>query len=53
MASLVYFALSKFFPAHETILEHAIIELETPLGNKSPAGSSAGMVGEVGMVKDA
>jgi len=33
LASTVYFALSKLFPAHETVLEHAIIELETLPGD--------------------
>jgi len=31
---------SKLFPSHETVLEHAIIELELPIENKSLAGSS-------------
>jgi hypothetical protein len=43
LASLVYFALSKLFPPHETVLEHAIIELEPPLGDKSPGGGSDGV----------
>jgi len=43
LASLVYFTLSKLFPPHETVLEHAIIELEPPLGDKSPAGFSDGV----------
>ena len=43
LASLVYFTLSKLFPPHETVLEHAIIELEPPVGDKGPAGSSEGV----------
>jgi hypothetical protein len=43
LASLVYFTLSKLFPPHETVLEHAIVELEPLLGDKSPAGSSDGV----------
>jgi hypothetical protein len=38
LASLVYFTLSKFFPPHETILEHDIIELEMTHGEKGPDG---------------
>jgi hypothetical protein len=53
LASLVYFTLSKFLPSHETTLEHAIIELEMPLGEKSPAGSSDEMAGQAEIVKDA
>ncbi|KAI9435811.1 cytosine-purine permease [Lactarius indigo] len=30
LASTVYFALSKMFPANETILDRAIVDLETP-----------------------
>ena len=29
LASTVYFLLSKLFPAHETMLDHAILEQET------------------------
>ena len=47
MASLVYFILSKLFPPHETVLEHAIIELETRHGEKGPAGGFDGAVGQV------
>ena len=43
LASLVYFTLSKLFPPHETVLEHAIIELEPPVGDKGLAGSSEGV----------
>jgi hypothetical protein len=35
LASTVYFALSKLFPARETILDRAIIESETPPGDGS------------------
>jgi hypothetical protein len=28
LASTTYFTLSRLFPAHETMLDHAIIELE-------------------------
>lgn len=42
LASLVYFILSKLFPSLETVFEHAIIDLETPIGDKTrgSAGSS-------------
>jgi hypothetical protein len=30
VASTVYFTLSRLFPAHETMLDHAILEQETP-----------------------
>jgi hypothetical protein len=53
LASLVYFTLSKFFPSHETALEHAIVELETQLGKKSLAGGPDGMAGQAEIVKDA
>ena len=46
LASLVYFTLSKFFPFHETVLEHAIIELEPSLGDKSLADISDGVGGQ-------
>ena len=29
LASTVYFILSRIFPAHETMLDHAILEQET------------------------
>ena len=48
LASLVYFTVSKLFPPHETVLEHAIIdiELEPPIGDKGSAGSSEGVGGQ-------
>jgi hypothetical protein len=46
LASLVYFTLSKLFPSHETVLEHAIIELESSLGDKSLADISDGVGGQ-------
>lgn len=49
LASLVYFTLSKLFPSRETLLEHAIIESETPL---ETAGGSDRMAGQVEMGKD-
>jgi len=33
LASTVYFALSKIFPARETVLDRAIIESEMPPGD--------------------
>jgi len=47
LASLVYFTFSKLFPSHETVLEHAIIELETTHGEKGPAGGFDGAGGRV------
>jgi hypothetical protein len=47
LASLVYFTLSKLFPPHETVLKHAIIELEPPLGDKNSTGGSDGVGGQV------
>jgi len=44
LASLVYFTLSKRFPSHETVLEHAIIELETTHGEKGGSGGAGGQV---------
>jgi hypothetical protein len=35
LASIVYFALSKLFPARETVLDRAIIESEMPPGDGS------------------
>ncbi len=51
LASLVYFTLSKLFPSQETILENVIVELEPPLGDKSPAGGSDGMGGQDEVMK--
>ncbi|KAI0288327.1 NCS1 nucleoside transporter family [Russula brevipes] len=36
LASTSYFALSKLFPAHETVLDHAIVELDTTSGERTP-----------------
>jgi nucleobase:cation symporter-1, NCS1 family len=52
LASLVYFTLSKLFPSHETVLEHAIIELETTHGEKVPAGGFDGAGGQVEVAND-
>ena len=39
LASTVYFTLSKLFPAHETMLEHAILdEEETPSEHTNNSG---------------
>jgi hypothetical protein len=39
LASVVYFTLSKLFPAHETMLEHAILERESLSDNTSVSAS--------------
>jgi hypothetical protein len=52
LASLVYFTLSKLFPPHETLLEHAIIELETTHEEKGPAGGFDGVGGQVEVAND-
>ncbi|KAI0258157.1 NCS1 nucleoside transporter family [Gloeopeniophorella convolvens] len=40
IASIVYFTLSKVFPAHETMLDHAILEREDAPDDGSYSGSS-------------
>ncbi|KAI0281859.1 cytosine-purine permease [Russula aff. rugulosa BPL654] len=54
LASLVYFTLSKLFPPHETVLEHAIIELETTHGDseKGPVDGFDGAGVQVEVVND-
>ena len=39
LASAVYFTLSRLFPAHETMLDHAILEQETFPDDRSYLGS--------------
>lgn len=50
----MYFTLSKLFPSSETVLEHAIIELETTHGDKGPADGfdPAGSGGQVEVAND-
>lgn len=54
LASLLYFTLSNLFPSRETVLEHAINELETTHGDKGPADGldSAGAAGQVKVASD-
>jgi hypothetical protein len=52
LASLVYFTLSKLFPSHETVLEHAIMGFETTHGEKGSAGDFDGASGQVEEAKD-
>ena len=52
LASLVYFTLSKLFPSHETVLEPAVIELETTHGDRSPTGGFDGAAGQIEVAKD-
>jgi hypothetical protein len=42
LASAVYFTLSKLLPAHDTVLDHAILELETPKEPGNNSGSCDG-----------
>jgi hypothetical protein len=39
LASVVYFTVSRLFPAHETMLDRAILEQETPPDDGSYSGS--------------
>ena len=39
LASTVYFTLSRLFPAHETMLDHAILEQETLPDDGNISGS--------------
>jgi len=48
LASTVYFALSKLFPARETVHDRAIIELETPPGD----GGASYVLDKVGVQVD-
>jgi hypothetical protein len=48
LASTVYFALSKLFPARETFLNRAILELEMPPGD----GSLSRVLDKVGVQVD-
>jgi hypothetical protein len=41
LASLVYFTLSKLIPSPETVLEHAIIDLESPIGDKTQGSADS------------
>ncbi|KAH9960641.1 cytosine-purine permease [Russula dissimulans] len=43
LASAVYFTLSKLLPAHDTVLDHAILELETPKEPGNNSGSCDGL----------
>jgi hypothetical protein len=54
LASLVYFTLSKLFPPHETVLEHAIMGLETTHGDseKGPVDGFDGAGVQVEVVND-
>ena len=45
LASAVYFTLSRLFPAHETMLDHAILEQETFSANGSHFANDEKKVG--------